>query len=86
MTQREAVHDIIDCLPDDLLGQVGEYLGRIRRERFAALLAAAPYDDEPLSEADLVGIAEAEADVAAGRVVRDRDLDAVLEAMLLARR
>lgn len=54
VSTRERLHRLVDELPDERLAD--------------ALLALAPVDDEPLTEADRAAIAEAEADVRAGRV------------------
>jgi hypothetical protein len=52
---REELHELVDEIPDEHL------------ESAAALLVEIVEDDEPLTVDDIAGLAESEADVAAGR-------------------
>ena len=83
MTTREHLHRLADVLPDtelDTAARVLEALagaaGALDPAARAALLA--PDDDEPLTDAERAGIAEARADVAAGRVHTAAEVRAVL--------
>jgi hypothetical protein len=52
MTTRQALHDLVDDLPDDLLGEAEETLARLKAHAVDPLLEAlrnAPVDNEPLS-------------------------------------
>lgn len=79
MPQRELVHEIIDCIPDDLLASVETYLRTVADDAFQARMDAAPYDDEPLTEADRAAIARAAADEVAGRVYSQAEVDEMFE-------
>ncbi len=50
MTTREALHELIDQLPEEDLEWAAESLSGITVERLDEILAAAPYDDEPFTE------------------------------------
>src|SRR5262249_49726515 len=65
---RERLHELVEQIPDAALGVAAEALQRIARDPVAEALNNAPVDDEPLTAEELAGLAEAEADIAAGRV------------------
>lgn len=75
MPDRDAVHQLIDELPDDILPEVARYLAALRDDPLARLLLTAPIDDEP--ETDEERAAMQEVRNAAGRehYVADEDLD-----------
>jgi hypothetical protein len=58
MTKAE-LHDLVDRLPDDSLEPVAVLLQRAQ-DPVVAVLDAAPYDDEPLTEDDRRAVEEAE--------------------------
>ncbi len=67
-------------LPDEDKGaliHLAEHLAR-KADPVAWALDNAPLDDEPTTEADLKAIAEAEADIVAGRLTSAEDLKAEL--------
>jgi hypothetical protein len=71
MTVKERLYQLIEQLPDDELLAAERYL-RGLRDRATSLprvLREAPADDEPVTDEDLAAIAEAQADLAAGRVI-----------------
>ncbi len=47
MTRKEALHRLIDELPEDALPAVERYLASVRDDPVARALATAPLDDEP---------------------------------------
>ncbi|MFN0094200.1 MAG: hypothetical protein ACKVVT_05405 [Dehalococcoidia bacterium] len=79
MTKRQAVHEWIDDLPDDAIEQVEAFLEQLQRDRLKEAFANAPLDDEELTPDDVAALEVGLADLAAGRVVADADLDAILE-------
>jgi len=69
MTTREARHQRLDELPDDLLAMAEARLTALRDDPFLRFLMAAPIDDEPLDEEDLAALAEVEAEIARGETI-----------------
>ena len=65
---RERLHELVEQIPDAALGVAAEALQRLARDRVAEALDGAPVDEEPLTAEEMAGLAEAEADIAAGRV------------------
>lgn len=64
---REELYRLIDTLPEEELLGVLRFLEFVRSrtpDPFLLALAAAPIDDEPVTEADLQAIAEADQDIA----------------------
>ena len=56
MTTRQALHDLVDRLPDEQLAAAEERLSEltpISNEEFWKRLEDAPYDDEPLTEREI---------------------------------
>ena len=47
MTTKDALHRLIDELPDDALPGVERYLATVRDDPMMRVLMAAPLDDEP---------------------------------------
>jgi hypothetical protein len=72
MTTREALHRLIDELPDEEAEQVLRALQRPDPVRGAIDLA--PEDDEPLSDDERASIREARAAVARGDVISHDEL------------
>ena len=73
---RQEIKDLIDGLPDLELHAVKRFIQYIRdmNDPVFRILAEAPWDDEPVSQEDLRAIAEANKDIAAGRVTSHEDL------------
>jgi hypothetical protein len=72
MTTKEALHALVDELPDDALPAAERYLQSLREAAVDPVLQAflnAPEDDEPLTAEDLAAIEEAEAEIARGEVI-----------------
>lgn len=72
MTERERLHTIIDTLPEDELHVALRFLEFLETEGPTSHLWSlkdAPIDDEPLTEEEEQALAEAERDLAEGRVV-----------------
>src|SRR6266498_496745 len=72
VTTREALHRLIDELPDEEAEQVLRAL--TIRDPVERSLALAPLDDEPLSDEDLAALEEARAEVARGETLSTEEL------------
>jgi hypothetical protein len=59
MTTKEALHRLIDDLPDDALPGVERYLSAVRDDPMMRALMAAPLDDEPTTPDEDAGAREA---------------------------
>jgi predicted transcriptional regulator len=70
MATKEALRRLIDEMPDEEAERLLQALG----DPVARALALAPVDDEPLTPEDVAAIEEGIADIEAGRVVRDEQL------------
>lgn len=70
MTTKDALHQLIDELPDSALETARRLLEPLRAGDDPVLRAFldAPEDDEPLTPADIAAIEEGEADIARGAV------------------
>lgn len=75
-TTRDELHRLLDGLPESELERVVRFLRNESeaRQRLEELLAAAPIDDEPLTDEDREAIAQGESDIAAGRGICLDDL------------
>jgi hypothetical protein len=69
MTNRQAVHQLLDELPDELLTIAEERLAALRDDPFLRFLVTAPVSDEPLDDEDLAALAEAGAEIARGETI-----------------
>jgi hypothetical protein len=72
MTERERLHTLIDTLPDGELHVALRFLEFLETEGPTSRLWSlkdAPLDDEPLTADEEEALAEAESDLAEGRVV-----------------
>jgi hypothetical protein len=81
MTTRQALHDLVDDLPDDLLGEAEETLARLKAHAVDPLLEAlrnAPVDDEPLSIEERARLDRAWEDLGRRPPIPDADLDRLL--------
>ncbi len=74
MPTRDSLHQLIDSLPDELLGEAERYLMTLQTDDpvLRALLLA-PYDDEPETDEEHEGVLEARAEAARGELVDDED-------------
>jgi len=71
MTVRDDLHHLIDELDEDAAREALAYLKTLG---LPAFLRDAPLDDEPVTNEERAAVAEAEAAIARGDVVRDEDL------------
>ncbi|HWP27924.1 MAG TPA: hypothetical protein VNM50_00135 [Chloroflexota bacterium] len=78
MTTREALHALLDSLPDELLPLAEERLAALRDDSFLRFMMAAPVDDEPLTAEEEALIQEGEAEIARGEVVPWEEAEARL--------
>ena len=69
MMTRDTLYRLVDELPDDAMDAAAEYLAALRDDPLLRALLAAPWDDEPETDAERAAVAEAEEDFRAGRVV-----------------
>jgi hypothetical protein len=75
ISTRDELHQIIDRLPEADLEEAKRALEKLtRRSSLATLLTNAEIEDEDISPEEDAAVAEAWADVAAGRVVSDKDV------------
>ena len=66
MTTKEQLHQIVDELSEREADEALRYLAERRTDPLVAAFAAAPADDEPLTEEDERALAEVAADRTAG--------------------
>jgi hypothetical protein len=76
MTIKDDLHHLVDELDDDA---AREALARLQDLRLPRVLREAPIDDEPETEEERAAVAEAEAAIAGGDVIRDEDFARLLE-------
>jgi hypothetical protein len=69
MTTRDALHQLLDALPDEFLPIAEQRLAALRDDPLLRALLAAPEDDEPLTDEDLAALAEARAEFARGETM-----------------
>jgi hypothetical protein len=63
VTTRQALHDLVDRLPEERLSDAEERLSElapVSDEEFWKRLADAPYDDEPLSKREIAALERAD--------------------------
>jgi Tfp pilus assembly ATPase PilU len=72
MTTKEALHRLIDNMPDEQAEQL--MTGLNNRDPIAVSLALAPIDDEPLTPEEEAALAEADDDVARGNLISTEQL------------
>ena len=72
MTVKDDLHHLVDELDEDT---AREALALLQDLRLPRVLRDAPIDDEPETDEERAAVAEAEAAIARGDVVRDEDLD-----------
>ena len=66
-TTKEALHHLVDAIPDEGLEAARQALEPLA-DPFLLALATAPIDDEPETEEERAAVAEAYEDIAHGRV------------------
>jgi predicted transcriptional regulator len=71
MTTKDDLHHLVDQLDEDAAREALAYLQTLSLPTF---LRDAPLDDEPETEAERAAVAEAEADLAAGRIVSHEEI------------
>ncbi len=72
---RQELHRLVDLMPSEDLDRARQLLeALLNDDPVGVSLALAPLDDEPETEEERAAVAEAEADLAAGRVVRHEDI------------
>jgi predicted transcriptional regulator len=76
---RDELRALVDAIPDDRLPAAREALEQLADPVLMVFLNA-PEDDEQLTDEDLAAIAEAKADIAAGRTVPLAEVLAELDA------
>ena len=76
MQTRDRIHRLLDDLPEAELSAVEQFLAQRRAAADPLLraLADAPTDDEPITPEEETAVAEAYADIAAGRVVSHEEV------------
>ena len=76
MTTKDELHELVDWLPEGLWEKAHKSLLRElkKADPVAYALYTAPEDDEEETEEERAAVAEAYADVAAGRVISDEEL------------
>jgi hypothetical protein len=76
MTEREQLQAMVEELPDEEVHAALRFVSylRVQQDPLLAALAAAPLDDEEVTEEDRAALREAEADLAAGRTVSTEQL------------
>lgn len=67
-TTRERLHELLDELPEDRLDDAETAIAALAAPPFRTL-AEAPEDDEPLTDEDLVAIAEGREEYARGETI-----------------
>lgn len=70
-TTKDELHELVDELDEDA---AREALAYIQTLALPAFLRDAPLDDEPVTASERAAVAEAEADLAAGRVVSHEEI------------
>jgi hypothetical protein len=68
MATKEQLHHLIDLLPEEAVDTAAHVLEALGRPTALYTRETAPLDDEPETEAERAAVAEARADIAAGRV------------------
>jgi hypothetical protein len=73
MTTKEALHRLIEDLPEAAWPGVERYLASVRDDPVLRAILTAPSDEEPESAEEREGVAEARAEAARGELVDDAD-------------
>ncbi len=75
MTTKEALHELIESLPEAVLPEAARRLEELRDDPVLLALLTAPEDDEPETDEERAAVEEARQARAEGRVIADADLD-----------
>jgi len=81
MTTRQALHDLVDDLPEDVLGEAERSLARLKAHAVDPVLEAlrnAPVDDEPLTAREAEALRRWEAGKLGGRLYTEGELEQLL--------
>jgi hypothetical protein len=85
MTTREALHALVDRVPEDSLAAAERALADIAEPRPAVSLRehleSLPYDDETLTEEELASIERGRESMRQGRGISDEELDRRLSSL-----
>ena len=71
---REALHELIDRIPENDIVAAQRVLEHLARSASFRAAMSAPADDEPVTAGDAEAIARAQRDLQAGRVVSHDDI------------
>jgi len=71
---REALHELIDRIPDGEMVVAQRFLEYLARSAAFRATLSAPPDDEPVTKGDAEAIARANADLRAGKVVSHEEI------------
>ena len=74
MTTKEAIHRLVDQLPEDALPAAERYLSSLRDDPVVRKLVAAPLDDEPSTPEEDAGAEEAWQEYLRGETVSNEEL------------
>ncbi len=74
MATREALHQLIDGLPDETLDEAARRLSPLYPDPALRAALLAPIDDEPLTAEDIAAIEEARAELDQGLGISNEEL------------
>jgi predicted transcriptional regulator len=66
VTTKEALHRLVDELPETVLPEAERYLASLRDDPVPRAFIEAPEDDEPLTPEEVAAIEEGKAEIARG--------------------
>ena len=78
MSTRDALHEMLDALPDELLPEAERRLAALRDDPLLRFFLTAPEDDEPLTPEEEALIQEAQAEIARGETIPWEEVEARL--------
>ncbi|HYU20896.1 MAG TPA: hypothetical protein VEQ11_19590 [Chloroflexota bacterium] len=78
MTTKEALHRLVDELPECLLDDAERHLRAVRDDPVLRAFMEAPEDDEPLTAEEIAAIEEGEAELQRGETIPWEDVKARL--------
>lgn len=79
MATREALHQLIDWLPDDTLDEAARRLSPLYPDPALRAALLAPIDDEPLTDEDIAAIEEGRQQIARGEFFTNEEVMALIE-------